>query len=119
MIFTDDLPATGLNWKYVWSEILELIEAMRNSNLHGIRNELCDVYTCSMCAITTTTGMPMPILWTRSANGWVKRIEFWKRYLTEIGLEYKLEYVRYGSNYKKAHKRRRVAMLAIEDQILQ
>lgn len=116
MIFTNETPATNLDWKYVWGEVLELWEEILKLNLLGIRNELCDVYTCAMCAIETTTGVPMPIFWMRSANGWEHRMEFFRMYLKELDLEFKVEYLRFGANYKKAHKRRKVVELAIKDQ---
>lgn len=118
MIFTNETPATKLTWTYVLGEVRELIDEIKNLNLIGIRNELCDVYTCAMCAIETSTGIPMPIFWMRSANGWYKRLEFFKLYFNKIGLEFKVEYVRYGSNYKNAEKRRKAIELAIEDQII-
>jgi len=117
MIYTTDVPATNLDWKYTYGEVKELIQEIKRFNLKGIRNELCDVYTCAMCAITTTTGIRMPIYWMRSANGWNDRLNFFQKYLNEIGLEFKVEYLRYGANYKKAHKRRKVFELAVIDQI--
>lgn len=117
MIFTNDTPATGLDWKYVLGEVSELIKEIKKLNLKGIRNELCDVYTCAMCAIETSTGIPMPIYWMRSANEWYKRLAFFTLYLNKIGLEFKVEYMRYGGNYKKVEKRMKVVELAIKDQL--
>ncbi len=116
MIFTNQTPSTNLDWKYVLGEVQELIKEVIKINLPGIRNELCDVYTCIMCAIETSTGIPMPIFWMRSANEWNSRMEFFRRYLNEIGLEFKIEYLCYGANYNKAHKRRKVFELARDDQ---
>ena len=118
MIFTNQTPATNLDWLYVWGEVKELWQEICRFNLKGIRNELCDVYTCAMCAIETSTGIPMPIFWMRSANAWEERMSFFKWYLEEVGLEFKVEYLRFGANYNKAHKRRKVFDLAVEDQIL-
>jgi len=117
MMWTTDTPTTKLNWKAVWGEVIELWEEIIKFNLSGMRNELCDVYTCSMCAITTSTGMPVPIFWMRSANEWDKRMVFFTKYLDEVGLEFKVKYLRYGANYNKAHKRRKVFELAVEDQL--
>ena len=119
MIFTNEVPATGLDWRYVLGEIRELLVEVKKLNVRGILDELCDVYTCSMCAIETSTGIPMPIFWMKSANGWVDRMNFFREYLNRAGLEFKVEYLRYGANYKKAEKRRKVVELAIEDQLLQ
>jgi hypothetical protein len=117
MIFTTDVPATNLDWKYTFGEVKELWVEIKRCNLIGIINEMCDVYTCAMCAITTSTGIKMPIFWMRSANGWNERLDFFRWYLDEIGLEFKVEYLRFGANYKKAHKRRKVFELAVNDQI--
>jgi len=117
MILTTSVPSTNLDWKYVWGEIQELIVEIKRLNPIGIIDELSDVYTCSMCAITTSTNIPVPIFWMRSAAKWEDRIRFFKCYLNTIGLEYKVEYLRYGANYKRAYKRRKVVDLAIEDQL--
>jgi hypothetical protein len=118
MLFTYDFPNSGfVSYKWVWSEILELIEEIKTINLKGIRNELCDVYTCMMYAIEYHTGIPMPLFWLRSAIGWKKRVTFWELYLAKIGLEFKLEYMKYGSNYLRPEKRRKVFELAVKDQI--
>jgi hypothetical protein len=116
-MLTTDTPTTKINWKHTWDEVIELWEEIIKGDLKGMRNELCDVYTNAMCAITTSTGIPMPIFWMRSANGWFDRMKFFKIYLNELGLEFKVEYLRYGANYKKDFKRRKVVELAVEDQI--
>lgn len=117
MIFTDELPTTKLDWKYVWGEVLELIEEIKRCNPHGIIDELCDVYTCSMCAIETSTGIAMPLLWKRTVYNWLERLEFWKKYFECVGLEFKVEYIRNGANYHRRHKRRMAINLAIQDQL--
>jgi hypothetical protein len=117
-MLTTDTPTTDLDWKYTWGEVVELWEEIIKLNVKGVRNELCDVYTCIMCAITTSTGIPMPIFWMRSANGWLERMRFYELYFKELGLEFKTEYLRYGANYKKREKRMITVRLAIEDQIL-
>ena len=106
-----------MTWSYVLGEILELVEEVLALSPTGIRDELCDVYTCTMCAIERSTGVPMPILWTRTYYGWLKRVDFWKTYLASVGLEYKVEYLCNGSNYMKAYKRRMVVELAMKDQL--
>ena len=116
MMYAHELPATGLDWKYVFGEVLELLEEIIKLNVNGIINELSDVYTCSMIAFFTSTGISLPILWERTALDWKERVVFWKWYLGSLGLEYKLEYLRYGANYHRRHKRLRVLALAIIDQ---
>lgn len=106
-----------MDWKYVYGEFLELLEEIRKLNWIGIVDELCDVYTCLMCVLETYTGIPMPIFWMRSADRWTQRLEFWMKYFDLLGLEFKVEYMREGSNYMKAEKRRRVVELAVEDQL--
>jgi len=117
MMLTTDTPTTDLTWKYVLGEIKELVEEIEQMNPEGIVNELCDVYTGAMCAITTSTGIPIPIFWMRSANEWFKRMEFFRIYLNRIGLEFKIEYLQYGANYEREWKRKKVVELAINDQL--
>jgi len=117
MIFTNDVPSTNMRWNYVWDEFLELLDEIKKGNWVGIRDELCDVYTCFMCAIARYTDIPMPIFWMRSAKMWNKRCAFWQLYFDEVGLKFDPKYLRLGSNYKKAEKRRVAMDLAIEDQI--
>ena len=117
MIFSNEVSATGLNWKYVMGEVQELIEEVKQLNFAGVIDELCDIYTCSMCAVTTSTSIPMPIFWMRTANKWIERVAFFEHYLNEIGLEFKVEYLRYGNNYERAYKRRKVFELARDDQL--
>lgn len=117
MIFTNEVPSTNMRWKYVWGEVEELIEEIKKLNWKGIRDEACDVYTCSMCAIARYTNIPMPIFWMRSAYEWDRRRAFWMDYFRLVGLEFHARYLRYGSNYNKPEKRRRVIELAIKEQI--
>lgn len=117
MIFTNEVPSTNMDWRYVWGEFKELLTEIKKLNLKGIRDESCDVYTCIMCALETYTGIPMPIFWMRSANAWIERVKWWENYFEQIGLDFKVEYLRYGANYKKAEKRRVIVELAIKDQI--
>jgi len=117
MLFTGQFPTTGLDFKYVLGEIKELFEEIKNKNPEGIVRELCDVYTCSMCAIQTHFGISMPLFWTRSAHEYTKRINFFKSYLNQIGLEFKIDYLKYGANYLKKEKRMKAVELAIRDQV--
>lgn len=117
ILWTKNLPATGLDWRYTFGEVLELIEELRSFNLSGIISELCDVYTCVMCSITTSTDISIPLFWTRSANEWLHRADWVKNYLNELNLEFKIEYLRYGGNYRKADKRRMFVRLAVKDQL--
>jgi hypothetical protein len=116
MLYAHDLPSTGMDWLYVWGEILELRDAIFTRRLKNVLDELCDVYTCSMIALHTTTGISLPILWKRTAMAWIERESFWKWYITSVGLAYDVKYLRYGSNYRKMWKRRRAIALAVIDQ---
>ena len=116
MMFTDDFPTADPRWKHVKLEIVELWEEIKKLNWVGIRDEACDVYTISMVAIMTYTGIPMPLLWLRSAKVWIRRIEWWKTYLTLYDLKFKPEYLEGGGNYNKLEKRHAVLKLAIIDQ---
>jgi len=117
MLWTAQLPATGMSWSYVAGEVRELYEEIRKRSLDGVVSELCDVYTCTMCAIETSTGLTMPVVWEKTARGWFARVDFWRRWLSAFGLEFKVEYLRYGGNYLKQDKRRMVLRLAVEDQL--
>lgn len=117
MIWSNQLPTTAMSWTDVMSEIYELIDEVKHLNFAGIVEELCDIHTCLMCAIDMATGVPMPIFWMKTYYKWVKRVYFFRSYLNKAGLEFKIEYLRYGSNYLKAHKRRKVFELARDDQL--
>jgi hypothetical protein len=117
IIFTNEFPVTKVTFRYTLGEVSEFLDEVKNCNVEGIISELCDVYTCLMCAIDTHFKIPMPIIWHKSADEWMKRIEFFKSYLSQVGLEFKSEYLRYGGNYLKKEKRKKVIELAIKDQI--
>jgi hypothetical protein len=117
-MFTNDFPVANPTFKHVILEVKELLNEIAKFNLIGIRDEACDVYTVAMVAITTYTGIPMPLFWLRSANVWIQRNQWWKNYLNMIGLKFKSEYLNVGSNYHKKEKRRRVVNLAIKDQLM-
>jgi len=117
ILWTDEFPTTKLDLKYTFGEVKELFEEIKIRNLKGIISELCDVYTCFMCSIHTYTGIPMPIFWKESAYRWNERTAFFKWYLNEIGLEFKVEYLKFGSNYSKKEKRLKAIQLAIKDQV--
>jgi len=116
MLFTNQLPATGMSWRYVWGEVLELIDEFKCFNIRGISDELCDVYTTAMCAIETSSGIPMPIFWERSGRSWLGRVEVWKQIFKAEGLVFKTKYIRFGGNYKKPWKVAKAFELARKDQ---
>lgn len=115
-MFTNDFPTAQPRWKHVKLEIVELWEEIKKLNWTGIRDEACDVYTISMIAFMTYTGIPLPLFWLRSANAWVERIEWWKKYLATYNLEFKADYLTGGGNYHRLEKRHAVLKLAIIDQ---
>jgi hypothetical protein len=117
MVLTNQVPVTNMTWDYVWGEVKELFIEIKRFNIKGILEELCDVYTCGMCALTRSTGKTFPIFWMTTVNKYYKRVDFFKWYFSEIGLEYKLKYLRNGANYNKEWKRRKAVELAIEDQL--
>ncbi len=117
ILWTNQFPTTKLTFKYTLGEVRELIEEIKSYNIKGIISETCDVYTCLMCAIETHFDIPMPILWKKSAVKWDKRVTFYKSYFDQIGLEFKIEYLKFGGNYLREEKRRKTVDLAIEDQI--
>lgn len=117
MLWASDLPATGMTWKYVVGEMIELIQEIKDLNYRGIIAEACDVYTCVSCAVLTSTGIDLPILWNNSAKEWFHRVEALKLILADRGLVFKEEYLRYGANYNKPHKMAIIVGLASLDQI--
>ncbi len=117
ILWTNQFPITNLTFKYTLGEVSEFFEEVKNFNIEGMISELCDIYTCLMCAIETHFNIPMPIFWHKSADEWLRRVDFFKMYLNQIGLEFKVEYLRFGGNYLKKEKRIKVVELAIEDQI--
>ena len=104
ILWTNKFPTTKLTFKYTLGEVKELIEEIKILNIEGMISELSDVYTCLMCAIETHFGIPMPIIWHRSADKWNERVKFYQSYFDQIGLEFKIEYLRYGGNYLKKEK---------------
>jgi len=116
MLFAKDLPATGMTWAYVAGEIVEFVEEVTKANLAGMVSEACDVYTCTTCAILTSTGINLPVVWTPSAIGWIERTDYYKSLLSGMGMDFKVEYLRYGSNPTKPEKVIKVIQLAKEDQ---
>lgn len=117
ILFTNEFPTTNLTFKYTFGEVVELFEEIKALNIRGVISEACDVYTCLMCAIETHFGIPMPIFWKKSAIKWDERVDFFQNYFGQIGLEFKIEYLRFGGNYLNKNKRRKIVDLAIEDQI--
>lgn len=116
-LFPDQLPVTDMSWTYVLGEVGELFSELRKHNLKGAVDELCDVYTCIICATKSTTSISIPILWKRTAYKWFKRVEFFNWYFNQLDLEFKVDYLKYGGNYLKATKRLRVIRMAMKDQL--
>ena len=101
ILWTNQFPTTKLTFKYTLGEVKELIEEIKARNLKGIISELCDVYTCLMCAIETHFRIAMPIIWHMAADKWNERVGFFQNYFDQIGLEFKIEYLIFGGNYFK------------------
>jgi len=113
--WTHKLPQTKLSWSFVLLETKEFFKEFKEFNVKRMLEEACDIYTVAMCAITTTTGIGIPLLWTWSAKEWVDRIEVWKSIFKEHGLPFKVEYIRYGGNYNKPWKVQKALELARRD----
>jgi len=116
MLFTSALPAPGMTWRYVIGELLELWNELIKGDIKGIISEACDVYTCASCALLTTTGIDLPIIWDRSARIWLHRVAVFTSILSANDLHFKVEYLRYGSNYNNPNKVAKVLELARLDQ---
>ena len=117
IVYSKDLPVTGMSLSYVVGEIFELIEAIVNLDWSEVVGEFLDVYSCSMCVLETYFGINVPIVRNRSTIGWLRRQEIWREYLRRMGLKYDKKYLVNGGNYKKEYKRRLVVELAIKDQL--
>ena len=105
MLFTNQVPTTGMKMNYVKGEVQELIDEIKILNFKGISDELCDVITCFLCVISEQTSIPLPILWTKSAKGWIHRADWIKDWLNSQNLPYAVWMMKFGGNYKKEHKR--------------
>jgi hypothetical protein len=116
-LFPDQLPVTDMSWAYVLGEIHELFNKLRKHDMKGIINELCDVYTCGICAIKNTTGISVPLLWKKTSYKWFGRVEFFNWYFDQLGLKFKIKYLKHGGNYLKTTKRLRVVRMAMKDQL--
>jgi len=117
MLRAANLPATGMTFRYAAGEVQELWEEVLKGDIKGIISEACDVYTCTMCAIHNNFGIDMPIVWDKTAKEWFHRVDVFKQILHKRGLEFKVEYLRYGANYHKPHKVAKVIELAEADQL--
>ena len=117
MIWTNDTPSSGMNWTYALGEFKELWEEVRKGDIKKAINELCDVYTSLSCAFQTTTNIPLPLIWTRSAKEWIRRLEEWESIFSYVGLNFDAKYLKNGGNYKKSWKVRAAIKLAINDQL--
>jgi len=116
MFWTKDVPATDLDFAYTRGEVLELWEAVRSRDLKHITDELCDVYTTFICAVTTLTGLNIPILWDRSLVEWLKRLSVWEDIFKAHGLIFDVKYLVNGGNYERAWKVKAALDLAHKDQ---
>jgi hypothetical protein len=114
---SSDIPTTDIDLNYILGEVKELIDEIRVLDINKIIDEACDVYICFMSWLYCYYGINFPIINNRTINKYNKRIDFFKYYFNEIGLEYKLKYLKNGGNYKKDWKRIRAVRLAIRDQL--
>lgn len=118
MLWTNQVPVTKMTWDYVFGEVIEVLEAILALSLGEFIAELCDVYTCATCALAEMTGVNLPIVWERSARGWFAREQWWADWLKEQGLPFNRWMMKFGGNYKKAHKRQLVQWMARTEQRL-
>jgi hypothetical protein len=105
MLFTNQVPTTGMKMNYVKGEFQELIQEIKILNFKGISDEACDVISCFICVISENIGIPLPIFWTKSAYGWIARAKWIESWLNSQGLPYAVWMMKFGGNYKKEHKR--------------
>ena len=104
MIKTSQLHTNGMDFFYVFGEIIEVIEEIKKRNIIGVIDELCDVWTCILCAFYETTKIDVPVIWEKSAKSWLKRFDAWEIIFALNNLEYHPHYLKNGGNYKKIHK---------------
>jgi len=113
MLFTNQVPTTGMKFSYVKGEIQELIEEIKTLNFKGISNESCDVITCTICVIAEIINIPLPIFWKKSALGWIARAIWIENWLNKQNLPYRVWMMKFGGNYKKYHKREFMRWMSI------
>jgi hypothetical protein len=117
MIMGRDITGTNMSWHETWAELIELFEAVFiDRDLNGAIAELCDVYSMLIGALYCQLGVNIPLFWLKSYNEWMRRIEVWEMLFAHVGLEFKLEYIHNGGNYKRRHKIRMALELALKDQ---
>jgi len=112
MLYTHQVPTTGMQLSYVYGEIQELIEEIKTLNFKGISDESCDVITCFICVISENIRIPLPIFWTKSAKGWIARAEWVENWLNSQNLPYYVWMMKFGGNYRKKHKRELMRWMA-------
>lgn len=112
MLFTDQVPTTGMTWGYVRGEIEELIDEIKILSFTGISDELCDVITCSICVFAEKSGIRLPIIWKKSALGWIQRAIWIENWLNQQNLPYRVWMMKFGGNYHKPHKRQFMRWMA-------
>lgn len=105
----------SMTLSYFLGEIVELVQEVRKGDWEGIKSESCDVYSCFYELLYHKFGLDLWLVENKSTRAWVKRVDVWKKWLRGYGLEYKKEYMQYGTNFKRREKRHKVLEMARRD----
>lgn len=104
-----------MTWAYVLGELLELMDELKKGAWKAAWAEVLDVYSCAMVALSDMYGKDLYIINNKSIAGWAVRWDWWRVWLASHGYEFKPEYMRKGSNYARAEKRKFVLGEAEKD----
>jgi hypothetical protein len=101
-----------MGFVYVIGEIRELIAEVKKRSWVDVKEEMLDVVSCSMVAFWDLLRINGWVVETRKYREWEERWNVWKKWLNDNGLEFRPEYMKFGSNYNRLEKRELVFSLA-------
>jgi len=111
-----DIACYSMNFSYLLSEIVELLQEVKKCSWTGIRLEAWDVYSCVFELLYHRFGLNLPVLNNPSIESWARRWGWWKIWLCAHNLSFHPSYMRFGSNFRRREKRHRVLQMAKEEQ---
>lgn len=119
--YKSELLAAPMTFDYLLGEVGELSEAVRERSVAHTWEEWNDVMLCTVCWLARW----FPLLWLvpivpglglSSARKFEARVQTWEAILSFHGQTFDMQLLRFGSNYRKQHKVRRVLeMVGIVD----
>jgi len=107
------LLAGPMTWGFCFGEFMELVEAVQDLDVPHIREEWNDVWFCLWAllgqATTRVWGWTIPKGFGHSsAAKFNDRIDLWEKICAEHGVEFQMEALKGGSNFRKRSKLKRV-----------